>query len=139
MHFKFDKLHMNGPYDIWTTNAQKELVKNTGNVVDGDIKIGNYAFGYTKDGLEYTMYVGRSDGRKDSGLLAEINQQIDLGKADGCDVFLYSVADSATEAYVKECQNYHDYNKPPRNKVHPAKPADNGHYKCPVAGCPYHE
>ena len=134
---KFADLKMNGPYKIWKMNAEGKQVKNTGNYVSNDIKFGNYAFGRIIDGVEYTLYIGRCSNRVETGLLAEINQQIDNGKADGCDLFFYSIAGSKTEAYEKECQNYHDF-MPARNKVHPAKPKDNGHYKCPVAGCDYH-
>lgn len=127
-------LNMKGPFQIWIKDENGVLVKNTGNVVSGDIKCGNYAFGNDeKDGFQI-FYIGRSD----SGLLKEINQQIDNGKANRCNHFKYSIANSPTEAYEKECQNYHDFN-PPRNGIHPAKPKDNGHYKCPVEGCEYHE
>ena len=127
-------LNMSGPYPIWIKNEEDELVKNTGNEVSSDIIFGNYAFGISTATGFRPYYVGRSD----SGLLKEINQQIDKGKADGCDKFKYSAANNATEAYEKECQNYHDF-KPKYNKVHPDKPKNNGHYKCPVKGCEYHE
>jgi len=130
-------LNMKGPYEIWTEENGKK-VKNTGNVVPKNVKIGNYAFGNQKEDGFHVFYVGRSDDRKETGLLDEINQQIDNGKAKDCAHFKYSVANSHTEAYEKECQNYHDF-RPSRNEVHPARPADNGHYKCPVASCPYHE
>ena len=127
-------LNMNGPYEIWIENENGENEKNTGNIVDADIKCGNYAFGNETEKGFRVFYIGRSD----SGLLKEINQRIDDGKADGCKHFKYSIANSPTEAYEKECKNYHDFH-PQRNNIHPAKPKDNGHYKCPVEGCIYHE
>lgn len=127
-------LNMRGPYKIWIKDENGNQVKNTGNVVPENIECGNYAFGNLTDGIFYIYYVGRSD----SGLLKEINQQIDNGKAKDCELFKFSTVDNAEEAYKKECQNYHDYN-PPRNEIHPGKPAGNDDVKCPVEGCEYHE
>lgn len=127
-------LNMRGPYKIWIKDETGKQVKNTGNIVSKNVKYGNYAFGIINKNNKFCpSYVGRSD----FGLLTEINQQIDKGKADGCTHFKYSTADSPTEAYEKECQNYHDF-KPKYNKEHPDKPKDNGHYSCPVEGCEYH-
>lgn len=101
-------------------------------------KIGNYAFGKSIDTGWRVLYVGRSD----SQLCAEIKQQANLHKmldVNGYE-FKFSYANNITKAYEKECQNYHDFKNSPylQNKEHPAKPKDNGHYRCPIIDCKYH-
>lgn len=122
-------LNMTGPYPL-TTKKVNELVED---------KIGNYAFGKLEDGKWYVKYVGRSD----SQLCTEIKQQAKKHKmldVEGYE-FKFSYASNVTEAYEKECQNYHDFGGSVslQNKVHPAKPKDNNHYHCPVEDCSEHE
>ena len=88
-------------------------------------RIGNYAFGYLNDvGRFVVRYVGRSD--------TDLNDRIKHGirdmKADPTlryERFKFSYADSALEAYEKECRNYHDFGGDEgllKNDDHPAKP-----------------
>lgn len=122
-------LNMTGPYPL-TTEKVNELVED---------KIGNYAFGRMDGNTFYVEYVGRSDSR----LCSEIKQQGGLHHKLDIDgyYFYYSYAANITEAYEKECQNYHDFGGREclENEYHPAKPTDNNHYHCPVEGCPEHE
>ena len=102
----------------------------------GENRIGNYAFGYLNDvGRFVVRYVGRSD--------TDLNDRIKHGirdmKADPTlryERFKFSYADSALEAYEKECRNYHDFGGDEgllKNDDHPAKP--HGYWGvCPVCG-----
>lgn len=133
-------LHMGSSrYPLWITDENGKKVQNVSNIVSGDILFGNYAFGYInkENGKFVVLYVGRSE----SGLAREIIQEMNTYRADNCTHFKYSVARNSTEAYEKECQNYHDFGEKEclNNREHPDKPKDNGHYKCPIEGCEYHE
>lgn len=88
-------------------------------------RIGNYAFGYLNDvGRFVVRYVGRSD--------TDLNDRIKHGIRDmeadltlRYERFKFSYADSALEAYEKECRNYHDFGGDEgllKNEDHPAKP-----------------
>jgi hypothetical protein len=109
---------MEGPYDF------------TAAAVDGSVegnRIGNYALGSAdKQGSLTVGYVGRSD----RDLRAEIKSY--LGKKR-YPHFKFSYATSATEAYLKECQNFHDFKMEERGQIHPAKPRESG-IICPVCG-----
>lgn len=122
-------LNMGSAYPL-TEETVKAQVKD---------KIGNYAFRKFENNIWRVKYVGRSD----SQLQKEIIQQARLHKmldVEGYE-FKFSYANNITEAYEKECQNYHDFgeNKCLLNERHPKKPADNNHYHCPVESCPEHE
>jgi hypothetical protein len=85
---------MEGPYDP------------TAAAVDGNVegnRIGNYTLGNAdKQGSLTVGYMGRSD----TDLRAETKSN--LGKK--CyPHFKFSYATSATEAYLKECQNFHGF------------------------------
>lgn len=107
---------MKGPF-IFTSDGIDDVIK--------DNIIGNYALGTVNDkgGLSVS-YVGRSD----TDLKTELKQRLDTHPHPN---FKASSADSAEEAYKKECQNFHDFS-PPENENHPAKP--NLSVKCPVCG-----
>jgi len=132
-------LHMGSSYyPLWITDEHNQTMENVTNIVSKDIKFGNYAFGYIdKNGVFIVLYVGRSE----SGLAREMVQEMNTYRANRCTHFKYSAAENATQAYEKECQNYHDFGEKEllNNREHPDKPKDNGHYKCPVKGCEYHE
>lgn len=103
-------------------------------VTDG--KIGNYAYGYLDNrGVFIVLYVGRSD----DNLKERIKHGITDMKEDPSrryERFKFSYADTALEAYEKECKNYHDFGGEEGklfNKNHPAKP-DNSTCNCPVCG-----
>ena len=101
-----------------------------------DNRIGNYAYGYINDnGLFVVRYIGRSDSdlkeRVKHGIV-----EMETDKALRYERFKFSYADSAVEAYYKECQNYHDFGGAEgrlMNKVHPAKP-EGYEGKCPICG-----
>ena len=101
----------------------------------GDNRIGNYAFGYINErGFFVVRYVGRSD----SDLKTRIKHGItDMENAPTCryERFKFSYAETAKEAYEKECRNYHDFGGSQKllNIDHPAKPA-NSNETCPVCG-----
>ena len=86
---------------------------------------GNYAFGYLDErGVFIVRYVGRSD--------TDLRERIKHGIADmeadpSCRYqrFKFSYAESDTEAYEKECRNFHDFGGMEGllvNKNHPDKP-----------------
>lgn len=111
-------LNMNGPYLLNDAEIDKHIPSGS---------IGNYAYGYTKDGTFYIKYVGRSD--------SDLNERIRHGIGQYPE-FKFSLASSKKAAYEKECQNYHDFGGLEGkldNEIHPDKP-DGTNYSCPV--CP---
>jgi hypothetical protein len=105
-------LQMCGPYALHA-NLIDALVTQS--------SAGNYALGHTDvEGAFRVWYVGRSE----SDLNALLHHNIER-----CDQFKFSYATSPREAFVKECQNYHDFN-PPGNNGHPARP-DGANWTCP--------
>ncbi|KAB7887768.1 hypothetical protein [Poseidonibacter ostreae] len=87
------------------------------------ISAGNFALGYeTKSGLFVVEYFGRSD----TDLNHEIKKYIDRYER-----FKFFYASSPKSAFVKECKNYHAFDKNKIvNKSHPEKP-ENTDYECP--------
>jgi hypothetical protein len=86
---------------------------------------GNYALGRVEsDNRFYVYYIGRSDDDLSSRL------QSHLGSYPS---FMYSAATSPSEAYYKECKNYHDFGGSSKlaNKIHPDKP-DGTHLSCHI-------
>ena len=97
-------------------------------------RIGNYALGYLNErGIFIVRYVGRSD----TDLRERIKHGIEDMFADNTchfERFKYSYANSAEEAYNKECRNFHDFGGEEGflvNKVHPDKPEGYKGY-CPI-------
>lgn len=90
-----------------------------------DNRIGNYALGYINEqGMFIVKYVGRSDVNLRMRILHGI---VDMQKdpTHRYERFKFSYADSALEAYEKECRNYHDFGGIEGlllNKTHPDKP-----------------
>lgn len=102
-------LDMNGPFDFTASAVDAKIDDN---------RIGNYALGTAdKQGNLRVGYLGRSD----SDIKSEIKSY--LGKKR-YPHFKFSYASSAEEAYLKECQNYHDFEMERRGQIHPAKPSD---------------
>ena len=98
----------------------------THNSVDYEIKkisAGNFALGYeSKSGL----FVVQNYGRSDTDLNHEIKNWIGKYKR-----FKFFYASSPKSAFVKECKNYHSFDKNKLdNKTHPEKP-ENTDYDCP--------
>lgn len=88
-------------------------------------RIGNYAYGYLNDkGAFVVKYVGRSDTDLRDRIKHGIQKFKDNPKLR-YEQFKFSYADSAEEAYRKECQNYHDFGGPNgllENDIHPDAP-----------------
>ncbi len=96
--------------------------------------IGVYLYGIIKNGEFVPLYVGRSD----SDLKQELKTRYTTDeKFKICTHYMFCVLETATDAYELESILFHKAYK--LNDIHPAKPKDNGHYKCPVEGCEYHE
>ncbi len=91
---------------------------------------GNYALGFMKNNSFCPKYVGRSD----SNLYAEVKQRLNTHGHHRH--FKFSDASSPKAAFLKECQNYHDFVHQLENKVHPARPKGSD-WKCPA--CPIFE
>ena len=117
------RLKMTGPFDF-----DEETINNT---VDEN-SIGNYALGYKNDeGTFVVCYVGRAT---DQPLRERLKQH--LGEHfKTFKMFKYSYAGSKIEAYLKECNNYHDFGGKEHlyNEYHPAKLEDDD-TPCPVCG-----
>jgi len=111
-------LEMRGPCEL-----TDEIVKNE---VKQNIP-GNYALGYLDDEDSFVVcYVGRSD----DNLLEKLRNWV--GAISRYTHFEYSRADSAEEAYEKECHNYHDFGGSDNlyNSNHPYR-KDKTDWTCP--------
>lgn len=109
------KLEMNGSYELTNEEIDKRIKPKS---------IGNYALGYFKEDVFYVKYVGRSDENLNKRLKTWV---------ESYKYFKYSYASSAKAAFVKECQNYHDFGEKETldNIIHPDRP-DGSDWKCPV-------
>ena len=109
---------MHGPFALTMNEIQNQIP---------DKVIGNYAFGYTNTDNEFVVeYVGRADREP-------LRVRIKHGIYDGYKEFKFSIAQTAKEAYEKECKNWHDFGGPQNkldNRIHPDKP-DGTDYECP--------
>ncbi|MCH8979609.1 MAG: hypothetical protein IH945_10270 [Armatimonadetes bacterium] len=97
-----------GPYELARKRIGETVAPN---------RIGNYALGrYGTKNVEkfIVLYVGRSDSDVQARLLEHAAEKKHK-------LFRYSYAESAAEAFEKECRNYHDF-EAPENDVHPARP-----------------
>lgn len=120
-------LNMGISYNLTTDEIDKMIAPG---------RKGNYAYGYLNQCGSFTVrYVGRSDADLNDRVkhgIADMNE----GKALRYERFKFSYADTAIDAYEKECRNYHDFggeNNLLVNKDHPAKP-EGYKGKCPVCG-----
>ncbi|MCF8242580.1 MAG: hypothetical protein K9J16_14475 [Melioribacteraceae bacterium] len=109
-----ETLNMNGPYRLDSETIDEKVTKTSA---------GNYAFGKKdEEGNFLVGYVGRADKNLNSRLKSWI------GKTKR-PLFKYSYATSPKDAFIKECNNFHDFD-PPGNSIHPDRP-DNSNWKCP--------
>ncbi|MBS1271989.1 MAG: hypothetical protein MAGBODY4_01125 [Candidatus Marinimicrobia bacterium] len=111
-------LEMDGPYELSDKMVEKQAAPDTP---------GNYALGYlNEEGTFVVCYVGRSDDELQSKLLSWV------GAIARYTHFEYSYADSAEEAYTKECHNYHDFGGSDNlyNSNHPYR-KDKTDWTCP--------
>lgn len=118
-------LQMDGPYPLNRYSIALLDIKNV---------IGNYALGYVnKSNMFIVLYVGRSDGDLKDRLASHIDELPEYTH------FKYSIASSMSEAFNKECKNYHDFGGDVgrlNNEIHPDAP--NGYsLRCPY--CKYNE
>ncbi len=111
-------LNMHGPYNLTNEEIDKHVTETSP---------GNYALGYSKDGVDgpfFVNYVGRSD--------LDVNDRLKdwVGEYKQ---FKYSYATSPKVAFEKECHNYHEFGESKKldNKVHPQRPAK-ANWECPV-------
>ena len=89
---------------------------------------GNYALGHLNSkGIFIVKYVGRSDD--------DLNDRLHDWTDSGYKYFKAGYASDDTEAYIKECNNYHDFGESKKldNKNHPDAP-DGNDVDCPVCG-----
>jgi len=86
---------------------------------------GNYALGYVdKEGDFIPKYVGRAD----NNLNRRLHEQLEIDM--GYPYFKWKYASSPKAAFLKECENFHDFEDQLDNEIHPARP-DGTNWKCP--------
>ncbi len=110
-------LNMEGPFYL---NAEKidEIITKT--------SAGNYALGDKNDDKFTVSYVGRAD--------SDLNDRLnDHATKKQYRFFKYSYASSPKAAFLKECENYHDFGGDDKldNKIHPDRPSNSKDWKCP--------
>ena len=108
---------MNGSYDLTEQKIEETITKKSA---------GNYALGYMNDKTFIVLYVGRSDSDLKERLLSWV------GKDSKYKQFKYSYAETIKEAFLKECNNFHDFGEVEKldNEIHPDRP-DNTNWNCP--------
>ncbi|EOE5321986.1 hypothetical protein ACKGF9_004111 [Providencia rettgeri] len=115
-------LNMDGPYPLDTNSINKNVTKTSA---------GNYAIGYLNSSNQFVpKYVGRAD--------SDVNDRLKdhIGEHGQSKLFKYSYASSKTEAYKKECENYHEFKSQLTNSIHPDQPDEHGKtIYCPVSSC----
>lgn len=128
---KEKSLEMKGPFVLTDEEVDRRVE---------DHKMGNYAYGYIENREGKKVFIVRYVGRSTTDLKKEIKERHtkdDKFTPDECQLFKFSYASTEKEAYEKECRNFHDFGeeKSLLNDIHPAKPADDGTYQCPILGC----
>ena len=112
-------MKIDGPFELNAETIDKKVPQG---------QMGYYILGKTKDNLYfYTCYVGRSD----TDLRARLKQHIN----EGYTLFKYGTVSSAKAAFEAECLLYHEYKKQIDNLIHPDRPDNAPHWKCPESGC----
>ena len=99
------KSGLRGPYPLTEKGINENVTRQSP---------GAYALGRSTNGIFHINYVGRSDSDLKKRLRDHIGENSE---------FKYEYYASSEEAFEKECDLYHSFN-PPRNKIHPAQPAD---------------
>ena len=86
----------------------------------------------SKDKPFKVYYVGRADDCLNTRLKEHVGEEY---KGSTYKWFKYDYADSAKEAYHKECECYHHYGGKDKldNEIHPRKP-EGTNLKCPICG-----
>ena len=107
---------MSQPYRLTSTMIKTVVTQR---------KPGNYRLGNIVNGQFHLKYVGRSDTDVAFRLLMHLNE--------GYTLFKFCYADSAAEAFARECHEYHAFGGPQGrldNAYHPDRP-NGSNYKCP--------
>lgn len=106
-------LGMSGPFPLTPDEIDRQVTRTSP---------GNYALGYSDtDGRFHVQYVGRDD--------VDVGERLHdhVGKSNE---FKFDYASSPKAAFIKECENYHDFIKTTANKIHPARPSG-ANWQCP--------
>ena len=88
-----------------------------------DNRIGNYALGYNRNHIFVPKYVGRSDNDLKERLMDHVNSNHKR--------FKFKYQRTKKQAFIKECENYHDLNDQIENEIHPDSP-DGQSLECPM-------
>lgn len=105
-------MHLDGPYKLGFDQI---------NAMVNPDKAGVFALGYgAMGGVFYVNYIGRADDDLRSRLLDFIGSDVE---------FKFRVIATSKEAFVKECELFHDF-RPPGNRLHPVRPPLSG-WVCP--------
>ena len=75
------------------------------------------------------MFIVQYVGRSDTDVARRLKEHVNEGYSH----FKFSYASSRRAAFIKECQNYHDFN-PSDNDIHPRRP-DDANWRCPNPDC----
>ena len=87
---------------------------------------GVYALGSNTPTVFYVDYIGRSDN--------DLNGQLKQWVGGNYTHFKYRFFSSAEEAFMKECNLFHDFGETALdNKFHPARP-NGSNWRCPRCG-----
>lgn len=107
-------LGMEGAFNLDTKTIENKIEKTSA---------GNYALGRKNDeGIFLISYIGRSD----SDIKKKLHKWVGRSKSD---LFKFKYASSVREAFVMECDNFHDFVHNDKIK-HPERPK-NTDWKCP--------
>ena len=114
-------LAVEGPFDFTSTQIDAKVLPR---------RIGSYVLGELRaDGSFNVMYVGRSD--------ADLNLELKTRLVAKYPKFMFSYAGSSTDAFIKECNNYHFFGGKETldNQRHPDRPDGMDNLDCPITSC----
>ena len=103
--------HLHGPYQL---SAYDDSIHSG--------EVGVYVF---VDARKTPRYVGRSD----TDLGKRLSQWVGVYER-----FYVEYHTSSRNAYLRECELYHQYRNTLDNEIHPATPSGTS-WRCPVSGC----
>lgn len=127
----FLEMAKNGEKPRWS--AVYELNKDNINELVPE-EIGNYRLGFIYNGKFCVRYVGRDDTDVHRRLLEHVTAIANGKEPLYYTHFRFVTQTCARNAYLQECEDYHNQNYELDNKIHPAKP-DNTDWKCPNQKC----
>jgi hypothetical protein len=106
-----------GPYSLTNQEIDKYVAEK---------RLGNYLLGSMVNGEFIPRYAGRSD--------SDLNERLKKHFHEEYSHFKFDYAKDIIDAYNTECKHYHafkDLNEPFDNDIHPGKPENHPHAKCP--------